>query len=102
MPSPAEGKKLVPHPSTPKRLVEATAPAPSDEELEEMNLGIPSYGEETEVNSHVPGDERVDPKTGQTLGEKRRIMQSILGKDMKPPTPGRPNTGVAMGGPRRG
>lgn len=100
MPSPAAGKKLVPHPSTPRKLIEATSPPPTEDELDGMDLGVPGFGEELveaeEGQDYAPGDERVDPKTGQTIGEKRRIMQQILGRPITPPTPGIPNTGVTM------
>lgn len=100
-PGPAAGKKLVPHSSTDKKLLKANSVAPTmrDDQIPDLPTNFSSMGLDDETGNGTgdlveesPDDGRIDGKTGMTIGQKRDIMKRVLGKDVKPPVPGRPNT----------
>lgn len=88
---PAAGKKLLPHGSTDKRILSAKKPQIDDSGLEEgldMDLGSgPDEEDSSPAVESGPGDGRVNPKTGMSMADQRRLMSRVLGKAIKPPSP---------------
>lgn len=114
-PNPAAGRKLVPHPSTPKKILGAKAPIPRPRPDEDPFEGVPTefngfdmdgegddgtqfggFGGSGDASHEVSADDsRIDEKTGMSIGQKRDLMSRVLGREVKPP--GAPGTGVKPG-----
>lgn|GEM_PF-6513179 len=99
MTGPATGQRIGPHRTVDKKVIAAkSAPQAIDDSsltelpgFEDMDLGAEEDvidAENVEAAPAAPYDGKVDPKTGMSIGAKREIMSRVLGKPVKPPTPG--------------
>ncbi len=103
MAGPAAGKKLVPHPSTSKKVVEARPTAPRAEDpIPDLGEGFGGFDFENEGEEQGGDDEggapasvddgRVD-KNGIPIANKRAMLERLTGRKVAPPKPsGIPNT----------
>jgi len=88
-PGPAQGARMAPHPSiapTPASSPAPTAPPPTPGAPRAAVRGPAPPSDSSEIGG------RINPHTGLSVEEQRKIMERVLGKRPTPPPPGVPNT----------